>query len=103
MAKRNQVSTAAAPTPSEVAQVKAWFIEGHPTERVGELIAENFPLADQLQLLQAVGDDLRKDAAVDRDAVRGFAINAFREIYRQAMEAGDFAAAIRAVKLLTEV
>lgn len=83
-----------------VAAVKAWLVEGHSLDVVAGLISEQFADLQPEELLAAVGQELIADADTNSQALRGWAMNAYREIYKRALAANDFGPALRAVKEL---
>ena len=89
----------AAPSPSAVLQVKTWIVEGQLPADILESIREHYPDETPDDLLSAALTDLSDDhREVDVDAARGFLLNAYREIYRRALETNDFGASLAALK-----
>ena len=101
----DQTQIAAAPLiPKDAAgAIKAWLVEGATIAQVREAIGEHYPNLDADEAMAAVCDDLAADAQTDRTALKGWAMNAYREIYRRALELGDLATALRAAKMLSEL
>lgn len=82
-----------------VLQVKAWITAGQPLEDMLAGIATHFPRQDATELLTAAGELLAADYAdIPIDAARGMVLNAYRDIYCQAMKIGDFGNALAAMK-----
>lgn len=100
-----QTQIAAAPLipAAAAAAIKAWLVEGATIAQVREAIGEHYPAVDPDAAMAAVCDDLAADAQTDRTALKGWTMNAYREIYRRALELGDLATALRAAKLLSEL
>lgn len=99
------VEPARALTPAQQqhqANALEWLIEGQAVRHILEALAaagEKDPGA----VIAAAADELRKDGdQVDPLTIRGFALHGYREIYRRALEAGDYAAALRAIKLMQD-
>jgi len=86
-----------------VAEVKAWLVAGQTMDSISEALAHHHPTADQTATLTAVAESLANDANTDPAALRGWALNAYREIYRRALELGDLAIALRAAKTMAEM
>jgi len=107
MAKRKKTAVAKLPpkpTPEQIIQVKTWIIDGQQAGDILESIAEHYPKQTPRILLAAVFDDLiRESAEIDEDLVRGFLLNAYRELYRRAFEINDFAAALAALRAFERV
>ncbi len=107
MAKRKKTAVAKAPpkpTPEQIIQVKTWIIEGQQAGDILESIAENYPKQTPLVLLSAVFEDLtRESAEINEDLVRGFLLNAYRELYRRAFEINDFNSALAALRAFERV
>jgi len=93
----NTLATKAA-SAAAAEQVKKWVIEGHTHADIVQAIAENFATMNAAGLIEAAADALHRDARANLDIMRGWALNAYREVYRRALETGDFSAALRAAK-----
>jgi len=84
-------------------QVFTWIITGHGDADVLGAIEKYWPGQKPKPLLVAAWKRIaRSGAGADPDSVKGFVIEAARVIYQKALEAGDFSAAIRAVKMIAE-
>ena len=103
--KKNSVAkTPPRPTVEQIIQVKTWIIEGQQAGDILESIAENYPKQTPRVLLSAVFDELtRESAEINEDLVRGFLLNAYRELYRRAFEINDFASALAALRAFERV
>jgi hypothetical protein len=89
----------AAPSPAAVLQVKTWIVEGQLPADILESIGEHYPNETPDNLLAAALTDLSDDhREVDVDAAKGFLLNAYREIYRRALEMNDFGSSLAALK-----
>ncbi len=93
-------------TPEEAArihQVFRWIIEGQTEHDIRQAIAETWPLHEATPLIIAAIDQLQKSGRFEADVVRGWCFEAYRELFRKTLEIGDFAAALRAVKLIQDM
>lgn len=96
------------PTPSPpppppldpIAQVFGWIISGAAEHEIIEAIDKLWPDAKPKPLIAAAMKRITAEADVDRATLMGWCIAATRAIYQRAVEAGDHAAALRAVKQL---
>ena len=89
----------AEPNPAAVLQVKTWIVEGQLPADILESIGEHYPDETPDNLLAVALTDLSDDhREVDVDAARGFLLNAYREIYRRALEMNDFGSSLAALK-----
>lgn len=70
---------------------------------VEEAVRTSFPDADAQALLAAVERELIEGADADPHVVKGWCVHAARDLYRRMVEIGDFAGALRAVKLLSDL
>ena len=108
MAKRREKTSVAKspskPTPEQIIQAKAWVIEGQQAGDILASIAEHYPDQPPSVLLSAVFDDLSRESAdINEDLVRGFLLNAYRELYRRAFEINDFNSALSALRAFERV
>lgn len=78
------------------------MIEGHTLEHITEALTAA-GIAEPNTMLAEVGDKLAEDARTPADAMRGWAMNATREVYRRALTVGDYGAALRAIKMLLQI
>ncbi len=53
--------------------------------------------------MQAVREHLVAEGTPDADALRGWILTAYRELYRRMLEVGDFDGARKTLKNITEV
>lgn len=88
---------------SRVHQVTQWILSGASQHDITEAIAANFPGAQAEPLIVAAMTDLAKAGEAEPALVRGWCIEATREIYRRALEVGDLQIALRAAKQLYEL
>ena len=92
------------PTDEQIIQVKMWIIEGQQAGDILESITEHYPQQTPRMLLSAVFEDMtRESAEIDEDLVRGFLLNAYRELYRRAFEINDFNSALSSLRAFERV
>jgi len=95
--------TATADKAGRIDQVFAWLIAGHSEADIIAAVEKFWPGTKPRPLLiNAWKRIARSGANADHDSARGFVIEATRETYRRAMEAGDYSAALRAIKMIAE-
>jgi hypothetical protein len=90
-------------TDQRVETVLKWIVSGNSESDIVEAIAEKWGEDQAKPLIVAALAKLADAGRPDPDTLRGWAIEATREIYRQAMAAGDLAAALAAVKQLARL
>ncbi len=81
-------------------QVIEWLIAGRDAHEVERAIRSHFPRQKPERLIGEAVDTFVRAATVSDIAVVGWAIEAYRDLYRQARDAGDFKHAIAALKAL---
>lgn len=81
-------------------QVIVWLLEGHRDSDIKEAIANRWPEADGKALINSAVDHFVLAARCDRRVIIGWALEAYRDIYRRMIDIGDFANATKAVKEL---
>jgi len=99
MKKSTALAIAALP-PEQVNQVFNWIVDGRFEHDITEAIAEHFEGAQPKPLIVAAMQRIAKSADVEPDIIRGWCIEATRHVYQKAIELGDLATALRAVKQL---
>jgi hypothetical protein len=96
-------STALATPPDRIAQVFGWIVAGAAEHEIAEAIAANWPDAKAKPLIVAAMKRIAAGADADPGTVRGWCIEATRLIYQRAVEAGDLATALRAIRQLHDL
>lgn len=86
-----------------IASVLDWILEGQDEQQLLAAIATHYPAASAPAVLTAAMRYLQQSGAADPQVVKGFAMEATRAIYQQALAAKDLATALRAVRQLTEI
>ena len=92
--------TALAPQAPPREQVIGWLLEGHRDSDIKQAVESLWPNEDPMALMHAAVDHFAKAADCDRAVVLGWAMEAYRDLYRRLLEIGDFANAMKAVKEL---
>ncbi len=85
---------------SPKAQVIAWLLDGHRDEDIRESLFCKFPGVNSDDVLAEVCKYFEDAATCDKTLLIGWAIEAYRDLYRRMVAIGDFANALRAVKEL---
>lgn len=89
--------------PRALAQVVRWIVAGHDAATIAEAIEAQYP-GEKPQPLQARAlKELTKSARPDPEVIRGWAVEALQQIYRNAIEDRDHGAAMKAVRMLLEL
>lgn len=95
---------AALATPEDrIHQVSTWILEGASEHEIQQTATALWPDAKARPLIVQAMQRIAKGADADPDVVRGWAIEATRTVYRKALEANDFSAALRALKQITDL
>jgi len=88
---------------AEVDQVVKWALQGVTQNDLREAVEQPFPGKRPELLLAAATKEFEAAGKADRTAIRGFCFYASRDLYRRALEIGDFATALRAIKQLDDL
>lgn len=91
--------TAQPPAPVAVLQ---WLISGAAEHDILEALKAKYPAADASQTMAAVRQLLAAEGQPDVDALRGWTLVSYRELYRRMLEVGDFDGARKVLKNITE-
>ena len=75
-------------------------MEGNRAEDIAQALANRFPNEDPAKLLSHAADHFATVAEADPLVVRGFCLEALRELYRRCFDIGDYQGALKAVKEL---
>ena len=89
--------------PSRVEQVIQWLISGNRDAHIVEAIRETWPDQPLDPLIAAACAQLVEAGNIEPDAIKGWCLEATRELYRRMLEVGDLVGALRAVKTLYEL
>lgn len=79
------------------------MLTGATIHEIEAAIRNEWPAADPQSLLDKVELQIGEAADADPAQVRGWCFHAARDLYRRMVEIGDFAGALRAVKILHEL
>lgn len=85
---------------AQVQQVFRWIVEGQSEQDIVEAVEAKWPDSKGRPLILAAVKRIAESASPEQDTVRGWCIEATRHTYAQALAAGDFGAALRAIKQL---
>lgn len=91
----------AARQPAPVAVVH-WLLTGASENDVLEALRSKYPDADAPATLAAVRDHLTREGTPDTDALRGWVLLSYRELYRRMLEVGDCDGARKVLKDITQ-
>lgn len=94
---------ARAPFEKRVEQTVRWMLTGARDADVVEAIATTWPDQELRPLVTAAVAQLAESGKFSRQVVRGWCFEATKDLYRRMVEIGDFAGALRAVKMLTDL
>lgn len=100
MTSNASLTTPCDPLVQPIDEVIAWLIEGHRDADIRAAIKEKWPEHDPTQLQLAAAEHFRRAAQCEPQIIVGFAIEAYRDLYRRMVKIGDFAGAAKAVKEL---
>lgn len=79
-------------------EVFSWIINGISQHDIEKGIVERWPDAKVRPLIVDAMKRIASAADASTDAVHGWAIEATKSVYKRAMDTGDFATALRAIK-----
>jgi hypothetical protein len=96
-------TTPIATTPPAPVAVLQWLISGANEHDIVEALRAKYPDADPRQTMAAVLDKLVAEGQPRPDALRGWVLVSYRELYRRMLEVGDFDGARKVLKNITEI
>ena len=88
--------------PPADAAVVEWLLSGVSEAEVVESLRCRYPDADAGATLAAVRDHLAREGTPDTDALRGWVLLAYRELYRRLLDNDDLEGARKVVKNISE-
>lgn len=94
------VHGALVPTCTPETQTIVWILEGNRAEDVADQIRQMYPAADVEHLLSNAANYFASVGNADAEVIRGWCLDATRELYRRMVESGDYVGALRAIKQL---
>ena len=80
-----------------------WLLTGASEHDVAEALRAKYPKADPAKTLHAVRERLAAEGCPDADALRGWCLMSYRELYRRMLEIGDFDGARKVIKNITDL
>lgn len=75
-----------------------WLVTGATEQQIREALAEKYPEADPGQVMSDVQEQLAIAGRPDADAVRGWVLMAYRQLFAEMKQVGDFKGALQAAK-----
>jgi len=75
-----------------------WIIQGHTEHDIIQAVHAQFPKHDPKKLIGAAMLRIADAGQAPPEVLRGWALEAYRSLYRRMLEVGDFAGALAAVK-----
>jgi hypothetical protein len=102
-AKRSKPAPVVAPDETRVAQVFLWIIQGHTHAMIVDAIAKTWPDVEPRTLVDAAQQKISQAANFNPNLVRGWCIEAYRELHARLHEMGEYASALRAVKQIKDM
>lgn len=105
MAEPTDLTTSPTPTPAPppAVAVVQWLITGASEADVLDALRAKYPNADARKTMAAVRAHFAAEGQPDTDALRGWVLASYRELYRRMLEVGDFDGARKTLKNITEV
>ena len=97
----NTKKTSIAIPPESRSQIIALIIEGWRESDIRKQIKNDWPDVNADALLRLAVEHFANASRCELGIVIGWGLEAYRDTYRKALEAGDFASAVRAIKELT--
>jgi hypothetical protein len=80
-----------------------WLLTGATEQQIREALAEKYPECDPTNVMLEVQTHLQAAGRPNTDAVKGWALMAYRKIYQQMLQIGDYSGALKAVKEITNL
>lgn len=76
------------------------MLAGHSGYDVTEAAVAKFPAYDTQAILAAAADHFRRAGVAEAEPIRGFCIEAYRDIYQKSLAIGDLSTALKALARL---
>lgn len=92
-----------APNAAAVRQIVQWVLDGHSEAHILDAIANEFPTDQPAPLIVTAMGQIADAGNPNAEIVRGFAIEATRQIYQKALEVADHQTALRALSQLVKL
>ena len=94
---------AIATSPPPALVVIDWLLTGASEQQIREALSEKYPDVNASEVMVEVQTQLQAAGRPNTDAVKGWALMAYRKIYQQMLQIGDYAGALKAVKEITNL
>ncbi|NIP67890.1 MAG: hypothetical protein GTO04_01490 [Planctomycetales bacterium] len=89
--------------PPAAYQVRKWLLEGHDGHQIGEALAQLYGRDDAAELIGQALEEFCRIGQAKQSQLRGWCLEAYREIYSRALRMDDYGAALRAVNELRKL
>jgi len=94
---KNSTNSVSDQPPVETA-VERWLLESQSVSEIRQALAQLYPTADANKVLKSVTTNFAKLSRAPFEALLGWCLSSTRDIHRRAIETGDYALALSAVK-----
>jgi hypothetical protein len=94
-------STALQQKPPPALAVVDWLLTGASEHQVREALEQNYPDADANKIMASVKTHLAAAGNPDANAVKGWAIMAYRSLYQKMLATGDYDGCRKVIKEIT--
>lgn len=84
-------------------QVLRWLLEGHDEKQIADALKKDFPDAEARQALEAVMDYFATVGNADKAVIKGWCLEAYRDLYGKMVAIGDYHNAVHAIKELAKL
>jgi len=98
-----KTTEAIATSPPPALVVIDWLLTGASEQQIREALSEKYPDVNASEVMVEVQTQLQAAGRPNTDAVKGWALMAYRKIYQQMLQIGDYAGALKAVKEITNL
>jgi hypothetical protein len=92
-----------AESPPPAIAVVGWLLQGADEIEIRHALATKFPTANADVVMLSVQQHLGAAGRPNTDAVRGWAILSYRNIYSKMLEAGDYDGCRKVIKEITQL
>jgi hypothetical protein len=86
--------------PAPLAVVE-WLLNGASEQQIREAMAHRYPTVDPGETMANVQRQLQAAGRPNQDAVRGWALLAYRKLYQQMLSVGDYDGCRKVIKEIT--
>lgn len=90
-------------TDEPVNQIVKWILEGNSEQAIREGIRDTWPTASEQPLIAAAIESIIRAGEATRSTIDAWAIEAVKFLYAKQVEIGEYAGAMRAVKMLVDL